>query len=384
MDDLVAWVTERCEVEKVRKQWTSLSVAMSLQASGDRILCTTAPLAKGRKLTLPPSCVLSADVVKASPSTRFLVEGAVAAGIKAADFDRYTLFAAFLLYEDRRPRDTSPSPWAPYLGCLPRDIATHPITYLPLPREGGDEGEVKAGDVGAEGGQYAGGAASPEEAALQEELAKEEHAVLRKALGAQRAKFLEQWELLQRVLKCHGSPADSGASSLLASASSASSASSSSSASPGVVLAPSRVSYADFVWANCMVISRAFNIEAPLPMMCMLPFVDSMNHRGDGTQTVLWKPKLVRGHFIMSLLRPLEAGEELTAQYHKEKEAYVQVDCDPRKGEGKGAERAARSARTVAFEEMRNFLMYGFVGTDRYDRVMELAAARPGLDSWRA
>ena len=111
----------------------------------------------------------------------------------------------------------------------------------------------------------------------------------------------------------------------------------------------------------------------PVPMMCMLPFVDSMNHRGDGTENVLWKPKLVRGHFIMTIKRDVAAGEELTAQYHKPPVVYEQQDYDPHMGEGPLAVRAANSKKKAEFEHMRNFIMYGFCDTSDFDHIIAKA-----------
>lgn len=119
MEALLQWLESQCEAEKMAAVWRSARVGMEVDAasaSGDRVLRTTGPLAKGLRWPVPPACVLTADVVAASPVGKAL-----------AGLDRYTLFAVFLLQEQRRG---AASFWRHYLAVLPTDIAFHPITYV--------------------------------------------------------------------------------------------------------------------------------------------------------------------------------------------------------------------------------------------------------------
>lgn len=110
--------------------------------------------------------------------------------------------------------------------------------------------------------------------------------------------------------------------------------------------------YAEFVWANSMVVSRAFEMEEP-KVMCMLPFADSMNHRSAGA-TVQWRPKLPRGFFVVTTLAALEPGTELTANYH---------------GAGDGAD--------TKLDELRTFVMYGFSDSGAFAGVTAAALSLP-------
>mmetsp|Transcript_899 Transcript_899/g.1257 ORF Transcript_899/g.1257 Transcript_899/m.1257 type:complete len:101 (+) Transcript_899:465-767(+) len=97
-----------------------------------------------------------------------------------------------------------------------------------------------------------------------------------------------------------------------------------------------------------MVISRAFNMSEP-KVMCMLPFVDSMNHNSVNPN-VVWRPRLPKGHFVVSISKDIVEGEELTACYHSKTE------------EGKVS---------AEMEDLRQFVMYGFSESNRYQNVQE-------------
>lgn len=252
------------------------------------------------KLPLPPSCVLTEDKVRHS------AVGSIFAGL-----DKYTLFAMFLLWQERVPD----SHWRAYLDVLPRNIDFHPITYIEL------------------------AVTSPE---VEAELKK--HPLLHRALLAQKEKLDKEWASTQKILDkqrsvCSSGAAPSGLAELLAPDSPA-------------------VSFEQFRWANCMVISRAFNLGDVPGSMCMLPFVDSMNH--DSTApTVKWLRKLFSGFFVMMIKQPLEEGTELTAAYHE----------------------APSDAKGKQTSDLRTFLMYGFVeGGGVYDDLQRASATATAMN----
>mmetsp|Transcript_14938 Transcript_14938/g.29051 ORF Transcript_14938/g.29051 Transcript_14938/m.29051 type:complete len:298 (+) Transcript_14938:101-994(+) len=111
------------------------------------------------------------------------------------------------------------------------------------------------------------------------------------------------------------------------------------------------LTYEEFIWASSMVVSRAFNMVEP-KIMCMLPFADSMNHNA-ANPTVQWRPKLPKGFFVVTIMQDLEPGAELTANYH--------------------GENSSSKASKSDMDDLRNFVMYGFVETDAFAEVRKAA-----------
>lgn len=305
MEALLNWVKSHCP-SKQRRLWETVSVRRALPrfaddsgkgGGGDDAACddlamvSSVGISKGTRLPVPPACILSFDVVEKSPI-----------GIVFAGVDKYTLFALFLMWQ-KRVRN---SHWAPYLDVLPRDVSMHPISFLRRKN------------------------------APRLRKALESHPALLRALGAQRAKLEQEWESVLQLVRLHKlkSSSDEGIKDLL-----------------GAFAGPAAPSVEEFIWANAMVISRAFNMAEPR-MMCMLPFVDSMNHNLDAPN-VRWRPKLPRGFFVVTVIKDIAAGEELTARYHEPCERPEQIPMD----------------------ELRKFLMYGFSDRGTFDDVLEAAAA---------
>jgi len=201
--------------------------------------------------------------------------------------DRYTQFAVFLVGERRKG---ATSFWAPYVNLLPQDISFHPITFLDRQ------------------------ATSP---ALEKALSEEP--LLKRALESQHAKLRDEFNkslaALQDVELFKDEP----------------------------------LSYEEFVWGNCMVVSRAFEMLEP-KLICMLPFTDMMNHTSKNP-SVLWRPKLPHGYFVITLVQSLKEGQELNANYH-------------------GVEARARTK----MDEMREYVMYGFVESGNFRQVQDAAA----------
>mmetsp|Transcript_14928 Transcript_14928/g.27609 ORF Transcript_14928/g.27609 Transcript_14928/m.27609 type:complete len:102 (-) Transcript_14928:344-649(-) len=98
-----------------------------------------------------------------------------------------------------------------------------------------------------------------------------------------------------------------------------------------------------------MVVSRAFEMLEP-KLICMLPFTDMMNHTSKNP-SVLWRPKLPHGYFVITLVQSLKEGQELNANYH-------------------GVEARARTK----MDEMREYVMYGFVESGNFRQVQDAAA----------
>ena len=53
---------------------------------------------------------------------------------------------------------------------------------------------------------------------------------------------------------------------------------------------------------------------------------------------------------------------------------FTQSASDPRLGEGSNAVRAENSRKKAEFEQMRNFIMYGFDESGKFDDVLHKAA----------
>eukprot|EP00928_Gymnodinium_smaydae_P037827 TRINITY_DN26211_c0_g1_i1.p1 TRINITY_DN26211_c0_g1~~TRINITY_DN26211_c0_g1_i1.p1 ORF type:complete len:332 (+),score=70.03 TRINITY_DN26211_c0_g1_i1:32-1027(+) len=312
VDKLLQWIRdeyaahERADdpaVAKERASWDAISARRVPTASGDRILVTSGPLASC-KLPLPQSCILTEDKVTSS-----------AIGKVFAGLDKYSLFALFLLWQERLPT----SHWRYYLDVLPRDIGFHPITYL---ERADSSPELKA--------------------------ALEAQQLLHRALVAQKEKLEAEWERVQSIIASHHESPE------------ASSKAGDVSELEGLLGkdAPS-LSFEQFRWANCMVISRAFNLGDVPPTMCMIPFVDSMNHDSKAP-TVKWLRKLFSGFFVMKVPKHLEEGTELTASYHE----------------------TPKEAKAKEMAHLRSFLMYGFVeDCDDYDKVQQAANAAIQADA---
>ena len=281
LERLVEWV-RRNSTEKQRKNWDALDVARVPNEDGDHIMVTQKSIKKGFKLPLPPSCILTQDIVVNSDI------GSVFKGL-----DIYSLFALYLLWQER----VADSHWVAYLDVLPRDIDFHPITFLDRIQADSD-------------------------VELKTEL--EKYDLLHRALGAQQSKLKGEWDRVKQLIRLQRRKVETGKGKKVL-----------------VEICDPEVdslTYAQFRWANCMVISRAFNILEPR-MMCMLPFVDSMNHTTEGP-TINWKNKLVRGYFMMSALSNVSPGGELTAAYH---------------------EKPSGAPNQIAMSNLKTYLMYGFV-----------------------
>ncbi len=287
VDSLVAWLVAQSESAEHRELWSAQGrVELRAVASGDRVMVSACAMRKGLRLPVPPRCILSEDVVRASAVGRLL--GAL---------DKYTSFAMFLLQQ--RALDVR-SFWAAYVGVLPREFRFHPITFVSRM------------------------ASEPAlEAALQGEP------LLLRALQSQDERLRSEYRQAVSLL----TPAALGRDAELAAAFGAG--------------APS---YDDFLWGSFLVISRAFDMQEP-KMMVMLPFADSMNH-DSRVPTVQWRPKLPKGFFVVTILRDLAAGTELTADYH-----------------GAGARRG--------IDDLKQYVMYGFVESDAFRNVVQAATLPP-------
>ncbi len=285
---LAAWVASHCPA-KQQKAWEGYETFGRKERSpGDCVMVASRDVPKGKKLPIPPECILTEDIVADSPVGKAFV-----------GLDKYTHFALFLMWQKRVPN----SHWSAYLDVLPTDISMHPITFLRRPLLDGTK--LKA--------------------------ALDAHPALVRALGAQQSKLDGEWERCAQVMRLHRQKKTKAFESLL-----------------GAFEGPSTPSMDEFVWANCMVISRAFNMAEPR-VMCMLPFVDSMNHSLDA-HNVMWRPKLPRGFFVISFHSNVVAGEEILAKYHDA----------PRQG-------------SVAMDELRRFVMYGFSDLGTFSDVLEAA-----------
>jgi hypothetical protein len=288
MDPLVAWLGEHCESSEHRDLWSAQGrVELRTVASGDRVVVAAHALRKGLRLPVPPRCILSEDLVRASPIGRLL--GAL---------DKYTLFAMFLLQQRALGAHSF---WAAYVGVLPREFRFHPITFV---------------------------SRMASEPPLQAALLGEP--LLLRALQSQDERLRGEYRQAVSLL----TPAALARDAELAAAFGAG--------------APS---YDDFLWGSFLVISRAFDMQEP-KMMVMLPFADSMNH-DSRAPTVQWRPKLPKGFFVVTILRDLEAGTELTADYH-------------------GAAGARRG-----IDDLKQYVMYGFVESGAFRNVVQAAALLP-------
>jgi hypothetical protein len=303
LESLVEWVRANC-TEKQRKNWDALNVARVPNADGDHIMVTKTDIKKGFKLPLPPPCILTQDIV---------INSEVGQVFKGLDI--YSLFSLFLLWQER----VAGSHWAAYLNVLPRDIDFHPITFLDKIQKDDD-------------------------LELKEQLKK--YDLLQRALGAQHAKLKGEWERVKQLVKLQRRKVELGKGKKIL----------------VEICDPEAASltYDQFRWANCMIISRAFNIFEPR-MMCMLPFVDSMNHTTEGP-TINWKNKLVRGYFMMSAISNVSSGAELTASYH---------------------EKPSGAPNQVAMSNLKTYLMYGFVDDSAVQVPLEVpfASLRRLIDS---
>ncbi|GBG27153.1 Histone-lysine N-methyltransferase setd3 [Hondaea fermentalgiana] len=299
MDVLVAWLADNCPSEKQRELWTRDGavemVADPASECGDRVLRAKAGLKRNLRLPVPPACVLTLDIVEASDIGKAL-----------RGLDRYTLFAVFLVYEQRRG---AASFWKPYLDVLPRDILFHPITFL-------DRQDTCA----------------PLAAALANEK------LLLRALESQQEKLRAEFDHARALITMHATTDIPALGECFSQS------------------AP--LLYEEFRWASCMVISRAFNMVEPRKVMCMLPFADSMNHNA-ADPTVQWRPRLPKGFFVVTILRDLSPGEELTANYH-----------------GGGH---ADGPRTQ-MDDLRNYVMYGFVESNAFADVQQAALLQPSAE----
>jgi len=281
MDALVSWIERACMNEKHRKMWQEASLDMIPDPNSvcsDRILVCKSPLKKYHRLPIPLNCILTEDVVSSS-----------AVGQVFSNLDRYTLFAMFIIGEQRKG---SASYWAHYIDILPRDIKFHPITFHSRLETTID---------------------------LKEEVAK--HELLARALEAQREKLKSEFNQVLFLLQ---------------------------SEKQGLVplLTNNPPSMDEFLWASCMIISRAFELENP-NLMCMLPFVDSMNHASVHT-TVQLRPKLVQNHFIVTISQNLDENSELTFNYHGSAGAASRLD------------------------ELKEYVMYGFSERGTFKEVSRL------------
>ena len=281
LDNLVNWIRNNSG-DKLRKNWDLLDVERVPNDTGDHIMVSKTVLKKGFKLALPKPCILTQDIVLNSDA------GSVFKGL-----DIYTLFSMFLIWQGR----VKDSFWKPYLDVLPRDMDFHPITFLDRIEREKDE-ELKT--------------------------ALSQYSLLNRALGAQQEKLKKEWKRVKQLITLQKRMQEKG---------------------KGARLLPELIgqdaehlTYEEFRWANSMVISRAFNMLDPR-LMCMLPFVDSMNHT-TSKPSIKWKNKLIRGAFVMSTFDSVAAAQELTASYH---------------------EKPQGSAQGITMANLRCYLMYGFV-----------------------
>mmetsp|Transcript_2291 Transcript_2291/g.4439 ORF Transcript_2291/g.4439 Transcript_2291/m.4439 type:complete len:246 (-) Transcript_2291:60-797(-) len=168
-------------------------------------------------------------------------------GVALEGLDDYSIMATFLLYEKRLGEESF---WQPYINVLPTDMGFHPITFIPRVNK---------------------------DKALDKALSEEP--LLLKALQAQDQKLRSEYKSVTAQIKTHEKNLSAFSSNL--------------------------PTYEEFIWANCMVISRAFNMSEP-KVMVMLPFADSMNH--SMTPTVQWRPKLPRGFFVITIIEDTPPG----------------------------------------------------------------------------
>eukprot|EP00944_MAST-04C_sp_MAST-4C-sp1_P010570 g10570.t1 len=280
---LLDWVRQNSS-KKLKAAWNKVQLGRELLSDGDGVMVAMSAIPRGVKLTLPPACIITQDKVADS------VVGKLFGGL-----DVYTLFSLFLLNQKQQGQSSF---WEPYINVLPSDISFHPITFL----------------------AHCGNRTEEQNKTLKAEL--ENYPLLKRALVAQKAKLEGEWKRVKQLIKLHRRQSGLDSASL------------------SVSNAIGQIGYNEFLWANCMVISRAFNIAEPR-MMCMLPLVDSMNHNSL-EPNVKWKPKFVRGHFIMHITSDIDASVELTAAYHEH----------PTK---------SNDARAESMANLKCYLMYGFV-----------------------
>lgn len=294
---LLSWVRENSK-GKQKFNWENVKLDRAILDNGDGVMVARSQIAKGLKLTLPPACVLTQDKVLSS------TVGKLFSGL-----DIYTLFSLFILCE-KYQRDSF---WEPYIKVLPKDISFHPITFLDEEYHGRTEDENKT---------------------LIAEL--EKYKYLKRALVAQKTKLEGEWQRVQQLIKLHTRQRTLDIDSM------------------SISNCIGAYTYSDFRWANCMVISRAFNIAEPR-IMCMLPLVDSMNHSGTKSN-VKWRPKLVRGHFVMSMISSIDVNVELTACYHEKP-------------------KNAKDTKALTMANLRCYLMYGFL-EEPFDDTSPFASVR--------
>ena len=296
---LLFWVREHSK-GKQKACWDGIQLDRVTLKNGDGVMVAKTNIAKGSKLTLPPPCVLTQDKVLSST-----------VGTLFSGLDIYTMFSLFILWQ----KNIQHSFWKPYIDILPKDISFHPITFLDEHYKLRTQEENKQ---------------------LINEV--DHYELLKRALIAQKKKLEGEWQRVQQLVKLHKrqgtllDPTSQTTSKLIGA-----------------------LTYDDFRWANCMVISRAFNIAEPR-MMCMLPLVDSMNHSGTNSN-VKWRPKLVRGHFIMSMISPIAIDVELTACYHEKPNQNV------------------KDAKAAMMANLRCYLMYGFL-EEGFDDTTSFASVR--------
>jgi len=215
---------------------------------------------------------IAAKTMLCLPPKCVLDEQKVAKSLVGSVLQGLDKFTQFAVFLILERKNGAGSFWAPFLQTLPTEIHFHPISFLDRFE---DEPDLKA--------------------------SVEADPMLKRALQVQREKLQTEFTLANEELKRN---------------------------------ALEETTWNEFVWGNCMVLTRAFNIQEP-KTMCMLPFVDLANHSSKNNMS--WRPKLPKGYFVMTFISDVEAGNELLANYH-------------------GVNTRARSA----MDKLRTFLMYGF------------------------
>lgn len=306
---LVAWLADN-SAEKQKAAWAGVKLGLDPRPDGDRALVAGTAMRKGTRLPVPPACILTEQKVRES------VIGRVFGGL-----DVYTLFSMFLVAESLKEE----SFWKPYIAMLPKDIGPHPINLLRKLTDG------------------------------QKQKLSATHNTLFRALVSQEKKLQDEWGRVAKVMQVHRM--------MIERARVAEEKGDNTTMTTEQqeifdqeekligLLDGCKMDYdKQFLWANCMVISRAFSVDAETTkQVCMIPLADSMNHTLDKA-TVLWRPKLPRGFFMVSVQSSVEAGQELCANYHGA------VEPDPKQKD---------------LDELRQFVMYGFSDNGTYTSLFE-------------
>ena len=95
-------------------------LSIDLAVGAGRGVRTRAPVASDTTvLAIPLRCLVTSDVVRGSAVGRAVAASGVALR------SPHSIFAAFLLHEQRDPR----SRWRPYTDSLPRSFSTHPLFF---------------------------------------------------------------------------------------------------------------------------------------------------------------------------------------------------------------------------------------------------------------